>query len=476
MTTTTPILRLWGALAAGLGLAAGIFILNRQRFDWAFELIDIPAVWFALGLGFAGLLVLPLPWLIQRSALLELREKKHLLIFVVVIGLALRASMFLVEPVLEDDYYRYLWDGGVTAHGYNPFALAPAAAKEEGLETAIGRLAEQAGVVMDRINHPDLKTIYPAVAQAAFALAHLIEPWSVRAWRLVCLGGELATLGLLIALLGAAARSPLWAALYWWNPLIIKEMINSAHMEAILMPLVLGATLLCVRGRMLSAAGILGLAAGAKLWPILLAPLLLRPLLARPLMLLAAAMILLVMMIAWILPPYLGGIDETSGFVAFANYWQTNSALFPVLSKAVDWICGTFRLPVENAGLIVRGALGIIVASIGLALAIRPWTDARDLLGKTLVFTAALFLLSPAQFPWYAAWMMPFLAFHLSRPLLALTALLPLYYVSFHFLARDNYDTYRYGLVWFIWLPVWAGIAWQFWRLRSTTAHRVPNA
>ena len=72
--------------------------------------------------------------------------------------------------------------------------------------------------------------------------------------------------------------------------------------------------------------------------------------------------------------------------------------------------------------------------------------------------------------------MTPFLAFHPSRPLLALTALLPLYYLSFHFLARDSYDTYRYGLVWLIWLPVWAGIAWQFWRFRRTSAQRVPNA
>ena len=204
-------------------MAAAILVLNRARFDWAFELVDIPAGWFALGLGLAGLLVLPLPWLVQHSAPLERREKKHLLIFVVVIGLALRASRFLVEPVLEDDYYRYLWDGGVTAHGHNPYAFAPATANEEGSETAIGRLAEQAGVVMDRINHPDLKTIYPPVAQAAFALAHLIEPWSVRAWRFVCLGGELATLALLIALLGAAARSPLWAEL------IISLMISGFH-------------------------------------------------------------------------------------------------------------------------------------------------------------------------------------------------------------------------------------------------------
>ncbi len=192
--------------------------------------------------------------------------------------------------------------------------------------------------------------------------------------------------------------------------------------------------------------------------------------------LVAALAILGLMMIAWIVPPYLGGIDETSGFVAFANYWQTNSALFPVLAKAVEGVLYVLGLPTTAAGLIARGILGLIVAAIAVALAIRPWTDASGLLDKALVFTAALFLLSPAQFPWYAAWMMPFLVFRPSLPLLGLTALLPLYYTSFHFLARESYDTYRYGLVWLIWLPVWAGLAWQFWRARLATAQGAPHA
>ena len=277
----------WAAIAAGLALAAGTLVAYRGRFDYAFELVDIPAVALAAGLVLAGLLVLPLPWLIARTALHERGGGRALLAFVVGVGIVLRAVLFVTEPALEDDYNRYLWDGGVTAHGINPFAQAPAAAIEQGEATAIGRLAISAGVVMERINHPDLKTIYPPVTQAAFALAHRLAPWSLTAWRVLCLGGEIATLALLLALLGETRRSPLWAALYWWNPLIIKEMINSAHMEAILMPLVLAALLLAVRRRPTGSILLLGLAAGAKLWPVLLAPLLLRPLLAHPARLLA---------------------------------------------------------------------------------------------------------------------------------------------------------------------------------------------
>ncbi len=48
------------------------------------------------------------------------------------------------------------------------------------------------------MNHSYLRSIYPPVAQAAFALAHWIGPWEVSAWRLVLLLFDTMTLGLLI--------------------------------------------------------------------------------------------------------------------------------------------------------------------------------------------------------------------------------------------------------------------------------------
>ena len=174
-----------------------------------------------------------------------------------------------------------------------------------------------------------------------------------------------------------------------------------------------------------------------------------------------------VLMLTWAIPPWLGGIDETSGFVAFAGNWQTNSALFLVASRLAEIALAVLHLPTDRAALLARGCLGLIVGTAALCMARRSWTDADDLMRKAGVVTAALFLLSPAQFPWYAAWMLPFLAFRPSLALLALTALLPVYYTSFHFLARDQYDTFRHGLVWLIWLPVWAGLGLETWRARG---------
>ncbi|MGH6816159.1 MAG: glycosyltransferase 87 family protein [Hyphomicrobiaceae bacterium] len=455
---------LWIGLAGVLAALAAALVLNGHRFDWGLPAAEMPAIPLAVGLAAAGLAYLMLPFLVRRSVA---NDTRTLLAFTIAVGCALRLILFWSTPALEDDYHRYLWDGAVSAHGFNPYEMAPEDAPDADPGDGRVRLAAAAGQVFERINHPELTTVYPPVAQAAFALAYLIRPWSLTAWRVVCLAGELATLILLLALLHAAGRSPLWAALYWWNPLIVKELINSAHMEAIVTPLVLGALWLAVRHRPVGAAAMIGLAAGAKFWPIMLAPLVLRSLLHDRRRLTLALGLLGGLCVAWALPIYLAGIDEGSGTLAYAQHWKTNSALFPALERLATLGLAGFTLEEETPGLIVRGLLAAIVGGFALRLAWRPIDNAGDLMIRAGLVTAALFLLSPAQFPWYAAWTMPFVVFRPSWGLLAATAVLPIYYVSFYFRAADAYGVFRDGIVWLIWLPVWSLLAFELYARRS---------
>ena len=178
--------------------------------------------------------------------------------------------------------------------------------------------------------------MYPPVAQGAFALAYLLKPWSLLAWRSVLLACDLASFVLILLLLRECGRSPLWSALYWWNPVVIKELFNSAHMDAVVLPLVLAALLFAARRRYVSAVTTLGFAAGAKIWPALLLPLVLRPLVLRPKRLVLAVALFGAMIALWATPVLLGRLDEHSGFVAFASSWQTNSAYFPALESGID--------------------------------------------------------------------------------------------------------------------------------------------
>jgi alpha-1,6-mannosyltransferase len=449
--------RPWLAIASGLALLAALLILFRGQFGGERELIEYPARWLAAGLVLAGVLSLGLMPLIRRDEGLKGRPLRRRITLVVLIGLGLRVALLWSTPALEDDYYRYLWDGGVIASGHSPYQHAPDAAGEDGTAPdAIKALATAAGVVHTRINHPDLRTIYPPVAEAFFALAHWMEPWSLLAWRLVCLGGELATLGLLLALLRDLKRSPLWVAVYWWNPLVIKELINSAHMEAILMPFVLAALLLAMRKRPFWATGALALAAGAKLWPVILAPLIWRQLLDAPRHLAVAIGILGVACVLWALPPLLAGFGDDSGFVAYATHWKTASAVMPNVERLLGGVLSPFKLEALTVSRAARGLVGIILAALVVWIARKPLAGPQDLIERALLTVASLYLLSPSQFPWYLIWLQPLLCVRPERGWLLATALVPLYYVSFYFYATDRAWIFREIVVWAIWLPIWA--------------------
>jgi alpha-1,6-mannosyltransferase len=475
MMAPRAVLAGWLLLAAIFSAAAVLLVWASPRFGYEFRVIQIPALELALAMSATGLAYLALRVLIPRSASFGNAASRRLIFFVIAIGLILRLGLVWTEPALEDDYQRYLWDGAVTAHGLNPYAVAPAAAKTLGPDTLYWQLVRRAGPIVDRINNGELKTIYPPVTQAAFALAYMLKPWSLVAWRVVCLAGEVVTLVLLLALLAHAGFSPLWSAIYWWNPLVIKELINSAHMEAILMPLVLLAVLLTVKGWYVRAAFALGVAAGAKLWPLVLAPLLFRPLLGDWRRLVFCGIVIAALIVVWALPVVLGGLDQNSGFVAYAQRWRTNSALLLLLERFATSTLGHAGWSQPVMDFTVRAVLGLAILGTVLWLAVAPLRDAADLLWRIATATGVLVLLSPVQFPWYMTWMLAFAAFAPFWGLLAVTATTPLYYLSFHHLARDTHAVFTDGIVWAIWLPVWFLLAAEaMWR--RTAWRRWPPA
>ncbi len=459
--TLSPAAARWvigGLLVTGFGV---VLALLSPRFGYAYEVGDMPVVWLTAGLVLAGLAyALCLPRLIADSAQCDPRQSQAILVCIVAAGLAARLVLFASEPMLEDDYQRYLWDGAVTASGKNPYAMSPRDARAAD-DAELSQLAGEAGPVLGRINHPDLKSVYPPVAQAAFALAYNLKPWSLSVWRAILLLFDLATLGMIVLLLREVGRSPLWSALYWWNPVVIKELFNSAHMEAIVLPFVLAALWLALRSRPVAAALSLAVAVGAKIWPALLLPLVLRQLGFDPRRLLAPVGAFVAVIALWVMPVWLGGMSEQSGFVAYLSSWQTNSALFPALERAVSAVLGVTMVSSDMAGPLSRGMIALGLVAAALLASRKPIESPDDLMGRASLVVGALVLLSPAQFPWYTIWFAPFLAFRPWIGFLLLTATVPLYYLDFYFLSRDRPEIFDDVVVWIIWVPVWTALAFE---------------
>jgi alpha-1,6-mannosyltransferase len=461
----------WAMAAAALCAFAVALTLLSHSFGYDRDVADMPVLSLVgILIGSGGLFAALLPPLVQRASSLAARDQSRFVALMLGAGLAARLVLFASEPMLEDDYQRYLWDGAVTAAGMNAYAVTPLDARHAPADTPLGALKDQAGDVLARVNHPALRTIYPPVAQAAFALANFIAPFSLTAWRAVLLACDSCVVLLLLALLRHAGRPALWAAVYWWNPLVLKEAVNSAHIEPLVLALVLAALWLMILRRPMWAVTALAFAAGAKLWPALLLPLVLRPLFNDRRACALALAVFAAWMAVWAAPIVAGGLGETSGFLAYAQSWQTNSALFPALNAAAAGVFAVLGLPVVHAALAVKVCLGAGLLIFALYLAKPPIEGAQDLMQRAAFLIAALVLVSPAQYPWYLLWLAPLLAFWPSRAFLLLGTTIPLYYASFYFAARETLETAGPVILALIWIPVWALIALDWQRSTNTLA------
>ena len=302
------------------------------------------------GIYFAATLICRL-----MSASVKLRA------WIVIIALGLRMTMVTGTPILEDDHYRYLWDGALAAHGHNPYLYSPGQILQgmsSDNSTPLAELARQSGGILERINYPWLRTIYPPLAQAAFGLAHSLSPWSLWAWRLVLAAFDLAALAILCRI-----RVSLTGLLiYGWNPLLIKEVYNSCHLDALMLPFMLAAVAAVRRDRPMTATATLGATIGIRIWPMLLMPMIWRRLTGRPRVLIGSLTLFTVCLAATLLPMVLSGLNRTSGLAAYSRYWEMNDALYTLLAWGVDGMAGLLQLPLALTALMPRLVAAFFVA------------------------------------------------------------------------------------------------------------------
>ena len=376
-------------------------------------------------------------------------------------GIAMRIAHLGTVAIAETDHFRYLWDGAVVATGYNPYAISPSAARDT---PHLAALAAAGSKIIAEINFPEYRSIYPGTAQAIFAVAHWLKPWHLDGLRYLLLAADIVTVVLLIALLQHNKRNPLWAAAYWLNPLVVLVSANQTHIDAALPPFILAALLAIERRKAVPAAVSLALAVGIKIWPLLLVPLLIRRLWPDK----RAVAILLTTGFATtalvLAPLLLSTLQSGSGLTAYAGGWAMNNPFYLWLTWAL-WAYLPAAIPSDQ---MLRATLAAATALIAFHAARTPIKDTRDLTTRALVSTAALFYLSPTEFPWYALWFLPLAAACASRPLLFAPVVLPIYFAFFPMAEDGIRQWYHYGLSFLHAVPVLAGLTWHYLRTRAT--------
>ncbi len=328
--------------------------------------------------------------------------------FVVAVAVALRVLSASADHDLSDDAYRYRWDGKVLAHGINPYAYPPSSAALEELRAHDlgGETVENAGRSAT-VNHPDLVTVYPPLAEIVFAVAYWLSPGSFLGLDVLRLVAEAAAWWLLAAEL-RARRLPMRRILFaMWLPLVMTQTYLPGHTEALALPFVA----LVLRGLRVGWGLCTGIAFGCSLLikPALLviAPVLLRELGRRR----SVTFVLgVTIVVAGLYAPFVGaGENLVSSLVLMARRWFFNGSLFALADLV---------MPSTAARLL----MGSVVALAAIAMAFRT----GDVTRRALVVLAVLFACASTVYPWYLLWLVPFLVLRPDPGLLALVVAMPI--------------------------------------------------
>ena len=433
-------------------LLTGGIIYVSQAFEYARWDI-FPELWLYITLASAMGAVLLAFW----ALVTRLKSSAAALILIFTVGLIARLMMFTSNPVMEDDWHRYLWDGASVVNGVDPYQYAPAEAaltdllgEQQSLSDdpelrRLQELAKDNSLVHSRINYPYLKTIYPPVAEGAFGLAHIIAPFNLNGWRGVLLAIDLISFCLIIWALGLFGRSYLWVGLYWWNPVVLLEVFNAGHMDGLIVPFLVAALGLAKLDKLGFAVTALAGAAAVKLWPILLAPLLVRKYMFEFKRLIPLAFLFCIIAFALIWPQlrYVFN-DPAQGLVAYSEGWRRHAFLYSIL---VEGPFSGFSDPGKSARFLVLA----VVSAGALWLAWRNSGGLSDAKGESqmaagfLAVTALLLFLSPTGYPWYQVWLAGLIPFAPRLGFLVLTMTAPIYYTRF--ILGDENLVYQWGWV-----------------------------
>ncbi len=308
-----------------------------------------------------------------------------------------RAVVYERFLLYDNDTWRYLWDGHVVLHGASPWRTSPG---DFDPELRQGPLAESIWRdVWSYVDFRSHRSVYPPLTQTLFAVQVALAGTSLVAWKLLLTAIDLLLVWALFRSLTAAGSPPAWGLLYAWNPVVVKELVGSGHVDGWMMAWSLAAVLLLARGRTALAGAALAAATLAKLAALPLAILFAQRGRWRGLGMLAGLLGLTAVILRRDAVAYLGALQ------AYWGQWRFNSGVWDLLARTAS-LLGAAE-PQLWADWTAKASL------VGVALSIRrrgAEPTITSLARAAFWVLAVLALTSPAVMPWYLLWAAPFAA------------------------------------------------------------------
>jgi len=330
-------------------------------------------------IGAGVIAYLLLAWLVwQGHSTPSASSQRSFVWLVIVLGVLFRLTLVPHGVVGSDDIYRYLWDGKVSAAGINPYVYPP-------VDPHLAHLAGNG--LPQKVNNPEFRTVYPALAQLFFLLSHTLFGDSIAGLKFLLVCMDTLTMIFLLMFLRSKGSDVVPLIVYAWSPLPIVYFGLDGHVDALGIPFLIAALLLICTRRPVRGVFALGIGALAKLFPLLIVPFLFRSQDGRRRFLLPAIPVLMVAAgcMAYF-DPSLGVIESLK---TFGSRWEFNGSLFWI----AYWITGTNEAAHIVCAIAIAGCVGCLTF---LRL---------SFLERVFWGSVCFFLLSPVVHPWYLTWL-----------------------------------------------------------------------
>jgi alpha-1,6-mannosyltransferase len=362
-------------------------------------------------------------------------------VIVIVFAALFRLSLLFAPPFLSDDIYRYVWDGRVQAAGINPYRYIPA-------DPALANLRDDK--IYSRINRRDYApTMYPPLAQFIYFLTTRISE-AVTWMKATMLLFEALTIWTLLQLLTSFGLPRERVLFYAWHPLIVWEFAGSGHIDAIAIAFLCLALLARRRNSAIGTGLALAGATLTKMFPIALLPALHK----RGNWKMPIAFVI-TLVVAYL--PYLrvGPLGVLGFLPGYADERGLLSGEHFFLLSAVRRI---FAFNVPTFSYVIFGF--VVLAALAVWMLLKSSED--DFIKNALIMASAFMVLLTPHFPWYFAWLVPFLCFIPSLPVMYLTLGSFLLYLTWIYFTDDQ--VFKIKAVMF--MPFFCLTAFTLWRHR----------
>jgi len=386
-------------------------------------------------------------WLIWRA-----RTSRSTLVLTLLFATLFRLSILFAPPYLSDDIYRYIWDGRVQAAGINPYRYIPA-------DEALKNLRDEE--IYPKINRRDsAQTIYPPVAEVIYFLTTRVSE-SVTWMKTTMVLFEALGIWAIAQLLASFGLPRQRILIYAWHPLTVWEFAGSGHLDAMIIGF-LALALLARRRHAEIASGIaLASATLVKFFPGVLLPALYKRWNWKLPLVFAIGIV-----VAYL--PYLGvGPRGALGYLfGYARERGMESGEQFFLLSAIRRV--PLGIHVPTAAFVVFAV--VILGGLAVWILRNHQQDDENYIANALIIASTFTVLVAPDFPWYFAWLIPFLCFIPSIPIFYLTLSSFLLYLTWLYWA----DTQVFKIKALMFVPFSFLLAVTIWLRRRK--HPVPSA